>query len=49
MERLDEQSVSLVMTRPDSIMHVPQLFFGVSAMGRLLLDQVITSFPVALF
>jgi hypothetical protein len=28
------------MTRPDSIMHVPQLFFGVSAMGRLLLDQV---------
>jgi hypothetical protein len=35
------------MTRPDSIMHVPQLFFGVSAMGRLLLDQVSsTSFPL---
>ncbi len=42
-----DESLSPVMIRPDSIMHVPQLFFGVSAMGRLLLDQVSsTSFPL---
>lgn len=31
---------SMDLFRPDSILNVPQLFFVVSAMGRLLLDQV---------
>jgi hypothetical protein len=34
------QNCVLVVRRPDSILHVPQLFMGVSAMGRLLIDQV---------
>jgi hypothetical protein len=32
-------NVVVGLTRPDSILHVPQLFFGVTAMGRLLIDQ----------
>ena len=36
-------NISLLIVRPDSVMAVPQLLFGMNAMGRLLVDQASSS------